>query len=220
MGSTRLPGKSLAIVLGRTLLDLMLERVERARTIDAIVVATTTLPCDDQLARIAPRRGLITVRGSEQDVLSRYVAAAEKAAADVVVRLTADCPLLDPDVIDHVVSVHRQLDGRADLVTNAPPSGRTYPDGMDVEVFDAGTLARLRKLATSAADREHVTRRLHSPPFTSKTVELAPPAGDARVTVDDVEDLERVSAIFEQLYPRNPAFGLEDVLRCLAVHQP
>jgi len=216
MGSTRLPGKPLAEVFERTLLDLMLERVERARLLDEIVLATTTLRRDDELARVARRRGLAVVRGSETDVLSRFVSAAAATSADVVVRLTADCPLLDPAVIDDVVSLSRTLGRHADLVTNAPPSGRTYPDGMDV--FSVDTLERVNELATDADDREHVTRRLHGVPFTCEVVDLNRFVGDVRITVDHAGDLERVREIFEDLYPRDPAFGLDDVLLWLDRH--
>jgi spore coat polysaccharide biosynthesis protein SpsF len=212
-GSRRLPRKSLAPVLGRPLLDLMLERVERASTLSEIVLATTTLAHDDELATIARRRGVTVFRGSESDVLSRYVGAAAVAHAELVVRLTADCPLIDPDVIDHVVRVAQHtLSEDVDLVTNAPHAGRTYPDGMDVEVFTAQTLTRVDALATAAADREHVTLRLHRAPFHHEVVDLSSPAGEVRITVDYQSDLDRVRAIFEDLYPSSPTFGLQDVL--------
>jgi spore coat polysaccharide biosynthesis protein SpsF len=214
-GSTRLPRKTLAHVLGRPLLDLMLERVVRAHTLDEIVLATTTLADDDELVRIAAGRGISVYRGSEHDVLRRYAGAAVDARAEVVVRLTADCPLIDPAVIDHVVTTWRLLDDHVDLITNAPPRHRTYPDGMDVEVLSAETLACIDKQATDADDREHVTRRLHRPPFRCRAIDLDPPAGDVRITVDYAADLDRVRAIFEDLYPRDPQFGLGDVLTWL-----
>jgi len=191
----------------------MLERVERASTLSEIVLATTTAARDDELAAIAGRRGVTVFRGSESDVLSRYVGAAAVARAELVVRLTADCPLIDPDVIDHVVRVaQRTLGEGVDLVTNAPHTGRTYPDGMDVEVFTVQTLTRVDELATAAEDREHVTLRLHRAPFHHAVVDLSVPAGEVRITVDYQSDLDRVQAIFEDLYPRNPTFGLQDVL--------
>lgn len=212
-GSTRLPRKTLAPVLDRPLLDLMLERVERARALSQIVLATTTLTRDDELVAIARGRGIETFRGSEQDVLSRYVGAATAARAEVVVRLTADCPLIDPAVIDHVVAVaHDTLGERVDLVTNAPHAGSTYPDGMNVEVLTAQTLARVDALATAAEDREHVTLRLYRAPFHLEVVNLSSAADDVRITVDYQEDLDLVRAVFEDLYPRMPEFGLQEVL--------
>jgi spore coat polysaccharide biosynthesis protein SpsF len=212
-GSRRLPRKSLAPILGRPLLDLMLERVQRAQTLDEVVLATTELARDDELAAIAARCDVRVFRGSEADVLSRYAGAAAHACAELVVRLTADCPLIDPDVIDHVVAVARRtLSEDMQLVTNAPHSGRTYPDGMDVEVLTAQTLRRIDAIATTAADREHVTLRLHRAPFHHAVVDLDKAAGEVRITVDYQHDLDRVRRIFEDLYPRCPAFGLEDVL--------
>lgn len=191
----------------------MLERVERANTLSEVVLATTVLTRDDELAAIAQRRGVTVFRGSERDVLGRYVGAAALADAEVIVRLTADCPLIDPDVIDRVVRVAQHtLSDNVDLVTNAPPTGRTYPDGMDVEVFTMEALMRVDQLATDAEDREHVTLRLHRAPFHHAVVNLSRSAGDVRLTVDYPSDLDRVQAIFEDLYPRNPTFGLQDML--------
>lgn len=206
------------------MLDLMLERVRRARGLDEIVVATTTMEPDDEIASVAGARGAMVFRGSEEDVLSRYVGAAAFAEAEVVVRLTADCPLIDPAVIERVLGVYRTLQAPAglvrptDLVTNTPPHGRTYPDGMDVEVFAVEGLARADAAAVAEAqDREHVTRRFHRLPFRVAVVDLDPPAGDVRITVDDPEDLERVRAIFEDLYPGNSVFDLRDILAWLDV---
>lgn len=211
-GSTRLPRKAVARALGRPLLELMLERVKRAHSLDEIVLATTTLARDDELVEIAKAQGVATFRGSEEDVLSRYAGAARAERAEVIVRLTADCPLLDPAVVDRVVGAHEERDAHTDLLTNAPPRGRSFPDGMDVEVFSAEALASVERLALTPADREHVTRRLHCAPFRCEVVHLDPPAGSVRVTVDDPDDLERVRTIFEDLYPNNPSFGLQDVL--------
>src|SRR5215218_3708456 len=122
MGSTRLPGKSLAVAAGRPLLATMLDRVAGATALDAVWVATTEEPRDDPIAALAAGAGAGVFRGSEHDVLSRYAGAAAAAHADVIVRLTSDCPLLDPAVIDRVAG---ELDGH-DLATNAPPTGRTY----------------------------------------------------------------------------------------------
>jgi spore coat polysaccharide biosynthesis protein SpsF len=203
-GSSRLPGKSLADLLGRPLLEVMLERVRRARSLDAIMVATTTTARDDELASVARGCGALVFRGSEIDVLGRYVGAAALARADVVVRLTA--------VIDHVVGEYRACPEPVDLVSNGPPQQRTYPDGMDVEVFATTALARLDQLAKDPQDREHVTSRFYRQPFRTRIVDLVPPAGEVRVTVDDRNDLERVRALYADLYPRRPDFSLADVL--------
>jgi spore coat polysaccharide biosynthesis protein SpsF len=208
MGSSRLPGKSLAPAAGRPLLATMLDRVAAAGALDALWVATTDAPRDDPIAELARASGAGVFRGSEHDVLCRYAGAAAAARADVVVRLTSDCPLLDPAVVDRVVAA---LDGH-DLATNAPPAGRTYPDGMDVEVLTRAALERADREATDPADREHVTRYLHHGGFDVQVVDLDRDLGDVRITVDTAEDLELVRGLLETL----PAgFSLDDVLRAL-----
>jgi len=213
MGSSRLPGKSLADLAGRPVLQFMLKRVAHASTLDGIVVATTTAPRDDPLAEVARASGATVFRGSEQDVLARYAGAAELAQAATVVRLTADCPLLAPEVIDHVVRAYERADPPYDLVTNAPPTGRTYPDGMDVEVFSRRTLVRADAEAIEPADREHPTRFLHGGGFRVKVVQLPHDLGDVRITVDDERDLARVREIVAALPDRR--FTLEDVIALL-----
>jgi spore coat polysaccharide biosynthesis protein SpsF len=214
MGSTRLPGKALAPVLGRPLLQLMLERVQRARRLDTVEVATTRLARDDAVAEVAEQAGATCFRGAEQDVLARYHNAAEAAGARTVVRLTADCPLVAPEVIDEVVDAFVATGGEVDLASNAPPRGRTYPDGMDVEVFSGAALGRAHAEATSPADREHVTTYMYRC-LRVLEVHLPRSLGDVRVTVDHAADLERVRAIFEELYPRDPGFTLADVIELL-----
>lgn len=218
MGSSRLPGKVLAEAAGKPLLAHMLPRIARAGLIDAIVVATSDHPRDDVIAALAELHGVPVFRGSEHDVLDRFAGAAAQAGAGTVVRLTADCPLLAPDVVDRVVAAFAQ--GGADLATNAPPVGRTYPKGMDVEVLARTTLDRLAATATDPADREHVTRRLHGGGYRVREVHLDRPLGDVRITVDTPEDLALVRAILAALVPGNPDFGLEDVLAWLERNRP
>ena len=159
MGSTRLPGKVLADVAGRPLLAHMLERVSLARSLDAVWVATSDAIADDAIARLAEAEGVPVFRGSEADVLGRYAGAAEAAGARTVVRLTADCPLLAPEVIDRVVAAFGE--GGHDIATNTGAEWRTYPDGMDVEVLTRDTLDRLAATVEDPRQREHVTARLY-----------------------------------------------------------
>jgi spore coat polysaccharide biosynthesis protein SpsF len=208
MGSTRLPGKALAEVAGQPLLAIMIKRVQSAGSLDAVWVATTDNERDDPIADLALRRGAGVFRGSEVDVLARYAGAAEAARAEVVVRLTSDCPLLDPAVIDRVVG---ELDGY-ELATNAPPVGRTYPDGMDVEVLTREALNRADREATVPEDREHVTRHLHSGGFSVRAVHLDRDLGDVRVTVDTADDFELVAWLLKTL---PPGFTLDQVIRSL-----
>jgi spore coat polysaccharide biosynthesis protein SpsF len=194
MGSTRLPGKVLAPALGRPLLAIMLDRLSGFAEIDGVVVATTVLERDDQIADAAHDLGVEVFRGSEDDVLSRFAGAAEQAGAATIIRLTADCPLIVPEAITAVTA--GLANGDADLVTNAPPSGRTWPDGFDAEAFSREALDRLDAVATAPEDREHVTHGFHvRPEFTVRTVDLPEDLGSLRLTVDTAEDLELVRRI-------------------------
>jgi spore coat polysaccharide biosynthesis protein SpsF (cytidylyltransferase family) len=199
MGSSRLAGKTLAQLDGRPLLQFMLERVLRARTLDGVVVATTVNPRDDAIAELAMKLGALCFRGSEEDVLERYAGAARMSAAATVVRLTADCPLLAAEVVDDAVEAFAAAQPAVDLVTNAPPSGRTYPDGMDVEVLSRAALVRAHELATDPADREHATRYLHGGDFAVRELHLDRDLGGLRITVDHQRDLDRVRAIVAEL---------------------
>ena len=136
MGSSRLPGKTMMDVAGVPLLDRLLRQLRGAATLDTVVIATSVDPADDVIEKFCRGKGFAVVRGSEQDVLSRYVLAAEAANADVVVRLTADCPLHSPDTVDEVVSAF--LAGAVDYACNTNPY--TRPDGQDVEVFTRAAL--------------------------------------------------------------------------------
>jgi spore coat polysaccharide biosynthesis protein SpsF len=213
MGSSRLPGKTLADLDGRPLLAFMLDRVARAASLDAIVVATTTAPRDDAVAQVAAAGGAAVFRGSEHDVLARYAGAARLAQAATVVRLTADCPLLAPQVVDAAVAAFARSDPPVDLLTNAPPRGRTYPDGMDVEVLSRAALERAHERATDPLDREHPTRFLHAGGFRVQAIHLPRELGDVRITVDDERDLRRVRAIVAALPGGD--FTLDDVIALL-----
>jgi spore coat polysaccharide biosynthesis protein SpsF (cytidylyltransferase family) len=208
MGSSRLPGKTLADLGGRPLLQFMLERVARASTLDEIVVATTTAPRDDAVAQVAAACGATVFRGSEDDVL-----AAQAAKAETVVRLTADCPLLAAEVIDRAVGAFEHSDPPVDLLTNAPPEGRTYPDGMDVEVLSYAALTRAHEQATDPLDREHPTRFLHGGDFSVHVIHLPRDLGNVRITVDDERDLRRVRDIVAAL--PGARFTLDDVIALL-----
>jgi spore coat polysaccharide biosynthesis protein SpsF len=212
MGSSRLPGKVLMEVCGRPLLAHMLDRVALAGTIDAVWVATTDHPRDDPVAELAAAAGHPVFRGSEDDVLARFEGAAAASGAGTVVRLTGDCPLITPDAIDLVVGALGA--SGADLATNAPPVGRTWPDGVDAEAFPRAALHRAFTEATDQPDREHVTRWFHHHARV-ETVHHDPPLGEVRITVDTHEDLARVRHVLETLLPQNPQFTLDDVLAVL-----
>ena len=196
MGSSRLPGKVLMDLAGDTMMARVVERVRAATTIDEIVIATTTRRTDDAIVREAKRIGATTYRGSEDDVLARYVGAARATSAEVVVRLTSDCPLLDPDVIDTVVA-----ECRADVDYASNTQRRTYPRGLDVEVFHRDTLERVARMATSDQAREHVTAFLVERPelFEVRDVIASTDDSDLRWTVDAPDDLALVRNLYELL---------------------
>jgi spore coat polysaccharide biosynthesis protein SpsF (cytidylyltransferase family) len=209
MSSSRLPGKVLARLGEQTVLELLLRRLARARELDEVVVATSTESSDDPGAREAERLSVRSLRGSLTDVLSRYLEASAAVNADAIVRITADCPLMDPDVVDLVVRTWRE--GGADYVTNTLEP-RSYPDGLDVEVISAGALRRAGELARSRFDREHVTPYIRSHPetFSIQGVHLDPPHGEVRMTLDTPADLEALRRLVDEV---GPEANMDDVLK-------
>lgn len=209
-GSSRLPGKVLEDIAGEPMLWRVVERVRRARRVDETVVATSDLPADDAVAALCRSRGVPCFRGSAEDVLDRFHRAAEAFGAGTVVRVTADCPLIDPAVVDRVVDRFRA--GDCDYASNV--LSPTYPDGLDVEVFSAAALAEAWRNARRPAEREHVTPYIRaSGRFRVAEVRsgLDPRAGAMRWTVDQAEDLAFVRAVYARA-PRDRPFGLEDVM--------
>jgi spore coat polysaccharide biosynthesis protein SpsF len=203
MGSTRLPGKVLADLGGRPLLSFMLERLG-GLPVDHLVIATSDLPADDPVARLGADLGVATFRGSHEDVLGRFAGALATFPADLVVRLTGDCPLADPQII-------------VDALTLADNTGahytsntliRTFPDGLDVEVITAPALAEAADSAVDPIEREHVTPYLYRRPERFRLAALRCPEmlGDERWTVDTPSDLEFVRSIVAALAP-DPRFG-------------
>jgi len=192
--STRLPGKVLADVGGVTALELMLDRLRRATESDEIVVATSSEPSDDIVARVAERAGASAVRGPLEDVLGRFSLALRQHPAEAIVRLTADCPLVDPEIADAVV--RRWRDGEEEYVSNVDEP-RTFPDGLDVEVVSRSALEASAGEATSPYEREHVTAFVRARPerFPRAVLELEPDYGSVRITLDTADDLELIRRI-------------------------
>jgi spore coat polysaccharide biosynthesis protein SpsF len=207
MGSHRLPGKVLADLAGAPLLARMIERVRAARTLANIVVATPAGEMDEPLRSLAERLGVGCFAGSEDDVLARYAGAAARFAADPVVRLTADCPLIDPELID--VCVERFRSASYDHVS----LGGEFPDGLDTEVIAADALARAHTEARLSSEREHVTPYIWKRPdrFRCGTVEFPEPLGGWRWTVDESRDLEFVRGVYARLYQPGHVFGWREV---------
>ena len=216
MTSTRLPGKVLLPLAGQPMLTRLIERLRRVKRADAIVVATTTNATDDPIAALCEQLGVHCHRGSELDVLSRYADAARLNDAGVVVRITSDCPLIDPVLVDQLIAAY--LDGDCDYVSNMLPP--TWPYGMAVEVFSATVLREAHAEATLASEREHVTPFIYWRPERYHLRNIASPTdlSTQRWTVDTAEDYELVRRLFETLHPDHPRFGLADVLATMDAH--
>lgn len=216
MTSTRLPGKVLLPLAGEPMLTRLVERLRRVRHADGIVVATTTNPTDDPIAALCAQLGVSCHRGSEHDVLSRYADAARLHGADVVVRITSDCPLIDPALIDQVIAAYDE--GGSDYVSNMLPP--TWPFGLAVEVFSAAALAQTHAAAADPAEREHVTPFLYWHPERYRLRNVASPLdlSHHRWTVDTPEDYTLVSRLFDHLMPTHPHFTQADVLALLDKH--
>lgn len=215
MGSTRLPGKMLLpIIDGKGALELMLERVSAATLLDRVVVATTTLIEDDPLVHLCEKLGVACFRGDSGNVLDRYYQCARTVGRDdVLVRLTGDCPLHDPAVIDSVVAFFRE--GQYDYAANTHPP--TYPDGLDAEVFSFAALERAWREATLLSEREHVTYYLYTHPESFRVGNLAQEEDLSahRWTLDEPADLEFIRQVYASLYPSGEKFGMRDVLALL-----
>ena len=213
MGSSRLPDKIMKDIGGQPMLAWVVERAIRARGIDQVVVATTTDPSDDAVETFCRVRGYACSRGSLHDVLDRFYQAARQYEADVVVRFTADCPLIDPQLVDEVLQGFHAAG--ADFAANRlpPPFSRTYPIGLDTEVCTFAALERAWKEATAKHDREHVMPYLYEVEgrFKVLRVEYTQDYGWVRWTVDTPEDLELLRQIAVRLADK-PDFTWQDVL--------
>lgn len=213
MTSSRLPGKVMLPVLGEPMILRQLERLLRASSIDLIVVATSEDESDDELAILLADHGYDYVRGSLDDVLARFVRAIDEYEPDVVVRLTADCPLASPAVIDAVVGEFLAAD--VDYLSNTLEA--SYPDGVDVEVVRPSALRWVAENSSDPHEHEHVTLGVYRRPEQFRVANFAGPRdlSHLRWTVDNADDLTFVRAVYEKLYPANPAFELDDVLDLL-----
>lgn len=215
MGSTRLPGKVLREIIGKTVLELMVERLRRVPSLDGIVIATTTNEEDRAIVDLAERLGVGSHRGSEMDVTSRLLGAAAEHGIDVIVETTGDCPLIDPDVVDQCIRVYRE--SGVDYVSNVLE--RTYPIGMDTQVFSTAVLADVDTRTESPFDREHgaVFIYRNTQIYSVKNVPAPPGFTDPelRLTLDTAEDFEMINHIFEDLYEKDPAFDLAAIFELL-----
>jgi spore coat polysaccharide biosynthesis protein SpsF len=207
MSSTRLPGKVLMPIVRQPMIVRQIERVARARRIDKLVVATSDRPEDDAIEAAVRREGIAVFRGSLDDVQQRFIGALDAHPAEHVVRLTADCPLADPDLIDATITLC--LSKAADYASNTP-EGHAHPKGADVEVMTAAALRRAAVAPTPEA-REHVTWDLRRQPGACAWLPCFPDQGAVRWTVDRPDDYAFVATVYDALYPKNRAFTSDDV---------
>ncbi len=213
MGSSRLPGKVLREILpGKALLSSVLERLRQSKLLTDIVVATTTNAMDDGIAQLCADLGTKVFRGDENDVLGRYTAAAQKYNADVVVRLCADSPLHDAEIIDNCLETYLQNQNSLDFVCNVMPN--TFPYGTAVEVFPHEVLTRINRLASDPSHREHVTQYIHQNPslFHIKNVENNEDLSHFRWAVDSHDDFDFVAGVYARLYKPDQLFTWHDVV--------
>ena len=211
--STRLPGKVLKPILGRSMLALHIERLRRAETLEKLVVATSDGDQDDAIEGLCEDIGIDFFRGSLNNVLDRFHCCAQRYQSDHIVRLTGDCPLADPGIIDRVVRFH--LEGGYDYSSNVLPP--TWPDGMDVEVMRSACLAEAHAGATLPSEREHVTSFIRNRPerYRLGNISNDEDLSAHRLSVDEPEDFEKIRLIYEALYPGNPIFSIDDIMAFL-----
>jgi len=203
--SSRLPGKVLMDLAGQPMLARQIRRLKLCSQIDEIVIATTINDTDDPIVALAAAEGVRWFRGSENDVLSRYVGAAREAKADMVVRITADCPLIDSEQTDRVIKQLQDQSNEFDYASNVVV--RTFPRGLDTEAFFTDVIERLNRIATSVPAREHVTHYIiteHPELFAIHSIYDLDDNSDLRWTVDTSEDIAMVRRIYRDLGDQTP----------------
>lgn len=217
MGSTRLPGKVLKDVSGKPILWHVIDRLRYSNLIDEIIIATSTNHKDDAILKFATENGIKSYAGSENDVLDRYYQTAKKFRVEIIVRITADCPLLDPHEVDKVI--RRFTEGDFDYVN--PGLDSNYPDGVaEVEVFTFKALEKAWKEAKKPSEREHVTPYIwnHPKKFKLGKIQYKENLSHMRWVVDVERDLTFVREIYKRLYKNGKIFHMEDVLKLLKEH--
>jgi spore coat polysaccharide biosynthesis protein SpsF len=216
MTSTRLPGKVLMEAVGKPMLELMIERLRRVPRLDGIIIATTTNATDDPVVALAERLGVMCFRGSEHDVLARVLEAARSHDVDVIVETTGDCPLIDPALVTDVIDAY--FTSGADYISNAL-APRTFPVGMDTQVFSTDILADVASRTDDPEDHEHVSLFIYNNPDIYRVEAVRAPdelhAPNLRLTLDTPEDLKLIRDVFDRLYPLDPCFGLAEILALL-----
>jgi spore coat polysaccharide biosynthesis protein SpsF len=212
MGSTRLPGKVLMKVNDKPLLAYQLDRISKSKKLDKVVVVTSILEKDDAIESFCKDYGVACYRGSENDVMSRYYDCAKLYNSNTVVRMTADCPLIDPDIIDKVIQ--RFEDDNVDYCANTvPPETSKFPDGSDIEVFSMQALEKANAEVQDAHRREHVTFQFwQDQDYKSSQYTQDKDWSNYRITVDYLEDFEVVNYIFDELKTKRIFGSLNEII--------
>jgi spore coat polysaccharide biosynthesis protein SpsF len=212
MGSSRLPKKVLLDLAGKSVLEQVVDRVKNSSLVDEIIVATTIEKQDLEIIKLCANQGIRVFCGSENDVLDRYYQAAKLFNPVNVIRITADCPLIDPAVIDQVIKAH--LDGNYDYTSNV--IRETFPDGEDVEIMKFSTLKEAWDEANLASQREHVTQYiLNNDKYKKCNVVYNEDLSNKRWTLDNEEDYLLIREIYKKVYNSNKTFGIKDILNVL-----
>ena len=216
MGSSRLPGKVLFKIEGQTLLEIMYGRIEKSKYLDKIIIATTVSKFDDPIVELCEKNNYDFYRGSEEDVLDRYYKTAKNYNPKTIVRLTSDCPLCDPDLVDKTIELFDQKN--VDYASNTvPPDKKKYPDGTDVEVFSFKSLELAWKNSIDKKEREHVTFYFwkSNNDFSTAMLDNKMNWGKYRITVDYLEDFKCVKQIIEILKKENKFGNIDEIISIL-----
>jgi spore coat polysaccharide biosynthesis protein SpsF len=215
MTSSRLPGKVLLLANGKPMLEHLINRLKRVPSLNKIVLATTVNSTDDCLAEVAAKNGIACYRGSEDDVMARVIGAADLVQAEIVVEITGDCPVIDPMIIEHHISMFLHND--CDYITNAHIE--SYPGGMDTQVFRLSTLKKSAAMTDDALDHEHVTLHIRKNPGLFRHLYLIAPPDltwpDLHLTLDEPNDYELIKNVIEHFGEVNPLFTCADIINLL-----
>jgi spore coat polysaccharide biosynthesis protein SpsF len=217
-GSTRLPGKVLKKICGKPVLLLMLERLSKCKLLDEIIISTTVNKNDDPIVELAKNHGYKIFRGDEYDCLDRHYQAVKNSNPNIICKITPDCPLIDPKIVDEVIRYFLENKNKFDYVSNVHPA--TFPDGLDVEVFSNYVLEKTWKEAKDKEEREHTTTYMWKNPSLFRIGNVIMPNKEnlftkERWTVDYPEDFKFVKAIYENLYDNGKIFLMNEILEFL-----
>ncbi|MBB6001901.1 cytidylyltransferase domain-containing protein [Arcicella rosea] len=218
MSSSRLPKKVLLPILGESLLYRMIERLQQIKHKTSIVIATSENAEDDVIEEFCQAKNITCFRGSLNNLLDRHYQVGVLTNADIVIKIPSDCPLIDPRIVDKVLDFYFENEGKYDFVSNLHPA--TYPDGNDVEIMTSEALKKAWQEATRPLELEHTTPYFWENPDKFRLANVTWKTGldysmSHRFTIDYYEDYLFIKRVFEELYPQNPAFSLEDILSLL-----